>query len=118
MLKEIALANEAFDENMKDILDFQYSPHHVAANYGKVLLCEYIIKKTGLVNPSHKKGFLPIHIAARLGHFDTVKFLANHLQNKNPRSNNGITVLHFATIKGDLKTQSSSVVWLLLSNPS
>ena len=111
ILKEMALAVEVFCKTIDEIYDStnvpisdQYSPHHVAANYGSVFLCEYVIKKTGLENPPNDQGFLrlaflPVHFAAYSKQFETVKYLMSHLENKNPATKNGLTVLHIAAMK-------------------
>ena len=68
---------------------FQWSPHHVAANYGLLNLYKYIIKKTGYINPKIKKGsenrgITPLHLAARNGHLEICQLIIENVDDKNP----------------------------------
>ena len=39
--------------------EYNWSPMHIAADYGDVELCKYIARITDLVNPVNRHGFTP-----------------------------------------------------------
>jgi ankyrin repeat protein len=82
--------------------NFNWSPLHVAAISGSLVLFEYILKKVKNNITEGRHGLTAMHIAASQGHLEIVKFLAENGSDKNPAAADvyGFTPLHFAAMNG------------------
>ena len=84
-----------------------FSPLHIIAFCGDLLLYKYILEKSSDKNPKIRTeelgGAAPIHVAALYNNLEIVKFCIEHDENKNPKDCEGSTPLHHAAYKGDLE---------------
>ena len=84
-----------------------FSPLHIAARFGEVSLCEFILKITKDKNPGLKNGdvgWTALHEAAQRGHLLISYMIMNELKDKNPKDVDGYTPLHAAASGGHLET--------------
>ena len=81
----------------------QWAPHHIAAEYGVLELCEYIFQKTTLRNPATKFGTTPLHIVAAKGQTDLFQLIIKDSVEKNPGDKKRKTPLHLAAKEGHLE---------------
>ena len=81
----------------------QWSPLHIAAACGDLELCNYIVQKTGDINPKDFRNVTPLHLAAYNGHLLICELIANSLVDKNPPDDNGMMPLHISTTGENLK---------------
>ena len=114
MIKELALALTVFLLYHPESCPHQgckhrsvpHSPLHIAAEAGRISLCEFILKVTKDKNPRITSGpvldlgWTPLHEAANGGHLEMCKLLIGKMQEKNPVDNSGWTPLHFAAKSG------------------
>lgn len=75
-----------------------YTSLYVAAEYGKLNICNFIIKNT-LQNTlkTTDNEYTPLHIAAQKGHLEVCKLLFKNMEEKNPLNSNGKTPLQLAS---------------------
>ena len=81
----------------------QWSPLHIAAAFGDLELCNYIVQKTGDINPKDIRSVTPLHLAAHKGHLGICKLIANSLVDKNLPDEFGMTPLHISATSENLK---------------
>ena len=125
-IKELAIAAQDFFKHPKSRLNLQWSPLHIAANYGSLEFYKYISRKCGCINHVGDSGLTSIHMAASAGHLEIVTFIIDNLQDQNqsadsrridavsqptfgdpvcnPRKEDGLTPLHFAALNGHFET--------------
>ena len=87
--------------------EMSFSPLHIAAEFGQVSLCEFILKVTKDKNPGLKNGdvgWTPLHEAAQQGHLLICYMIMNEIKDKNPKDVDGYTPLHAAASGGHLET--------------
>ena len=99
-IKELALAVDSFNTPYIQNTEFQYSPLHVVAKHGNVILFKQLAEKTSSINPKDKNGSTPFHYASEKGHLSICKFIIENSTDKNPKDNHGDTPLHRAADKG------------------
>ena len=75
----------------------------IAAKYGNLQLCKFIIRKTGIPNPVGMDGSSALHLAVQFGHLEVTKYIINKTENENPKNSFGRTPLHFAAQEGHLQ---------------
>ena len=73
-----------------------------AAAIGDPELCNYIVQKTGDINPKDKNGITLLHTVAKNGQTEICKILLKYVQDVNPKTFNGRTPLHEAAQNGHL----------------
>ena len=89
------------------------TPHHLAAKFGHLALCELIIPEVTNKNPESKNeahdGFTPLHFAAQMGHVSICELIIkkhlkvlNYKNHPNPTNDRGWTPLHVAAENGNL----------------
>ena len=77
------IANSLIDKNPKSFAMEGKTPLHIACEYGKVEICEYLMKKIGEEHsPTNDPG----------------RYLINKNRNRNPKMDNGRTPLHLAAL--------------------
>ena len=104
IVKDLAIATESFyTSRCESPLEYQYSPHHIAARAGLLSLLKFIVQKTALLNPANDEGCTGLHYAAIEGHFEVCKYLIEDLEDKNPAAYNGSTPLHDCIYGGYLE---------------
>ena len=100
-LRKITTAVYRFYLKNSSRKEYQWSPHHIAADYGNVRLYKHIIKKIGFENLTNNNDVTPLHIAVQYGHVDICKLIIENTKSDiNPRKINGWTPLHIAAKKG------------------
>ena len=76
-LKELAFAVEEFSTQNYYKYAYQFSPVHVLAYEGMLLLYKKVVKKTRVINPADNYEQTPLHFAAEKGHLELVQFPVN-----------------------------------------
>ena len=88
--------------------EMSFSPLHIAAEFGHLSLCEFILKVTKDKNPGLKngdiEGWTPLHEAAQGGHLLISYMIMNEIKDKSPKDVNGCTPLHAVASGGHLET--------------
>ena len=79
------------------------SPLHIAAEFGNLELCRYIIDRIEDKNPKDFCGETPLHWAAEKGHYEVCKLILEKISDKNPKDFYGNTPLQIAAEYGNLK---------------
>ena len=107
IIKKLSIAVHKFftsDEHFISIYFglYQWSPLHIAAAIGDPELCNYIVQKTGDINPKDKNGITLLHTVAKNGQTEICKILLKYVQDVNPKTFNGRTPLHEAAQNGHL----------------
>ena len=68
LVKDLAIASDSFYSSLSHMVAYQLSPHHIAAYAGHLSLLNFIVQKTGLLNPASKDaGWTGLHFAAYHG---------------------------------------------------
>ena len=81
----------------------QWSPLHIAAAFGDLELCNYIVEKTEDINQKDIRSVTPLHLAAHKGHLGICKLIANSLVDKNLPDEFGMTPLHISATSDNFK---------------
>ena len=138
-IKELVIAAQGFFKHPQSRLNFQWSPLHIAADYGSLEFYKYISRKCGCINHVGDDGLTSIHMAAIAGHLEIVTFIIDNLQDQNqssalcridavsqptfgdpvcnPEDADGLTPLHFAALNGHFKTCKFLMNLLKTKNP-
>ena len=139
-IKELAIAAQGFFKHPQSRLNFQWSPLHIAADYGSLEFYKYISRKCGCINHvGGNGGSTSIHMAASAGHLEIVTFIIDNLQDQNqsaascridavsqptfgdpvcnPEKADGLTPLHFAALNGRFETCKFLMNLLKNKNP-
>ena len=91
--------------NSKDPL----TPLHIAATFGNLEMCKYILDRTEAKNLSLSVIGTPLHGAARNGHLEVCKLIMENVKDnnadRNPSNEFGNTPLHFAARHSTLKLE-------------
>ena len=105
IVKELALATHEFYKlRMKRNWFRQiFSPLYIAADQGKLQLCQYMIGRSIDVNWKDKIGQTPLLLAAKMGHFEITKLILGNVVEKNPPTDDGCTPLYVAASHGHLE---------------
>jgi hypothetical protein len=95
----------------------RWSPLHIAAACGDLELCNYIVQKTGDINPKDFRSVTPLHLAAHKGHLHICKLIANSLKDTNPPDDFGMTPLHISASGENLKLFQFFLDTAVVKNP-
>jgi ankyrin repeat protein len=76
---------------------------HLAARYGHLDLCRFIIQNLSDKSPKSIEGWTPFHEAASSGHLKVCKFLMEYVSGINAGNNWGVTAIHLAAKDNHLK---------------
>lgn len=89
----------------------EVSALHLAAMFGKVEICEFLLEKGCFQNLDvmDDQGETPIHFAARFGHPQIIQILSERGGNIDAQSKVGLTALHVAASKGYLECVRSLI---------
>ena len=109
-LRKITTAVYRFYLKNSSRKEYQWSPHHIAADYGNVRLYKHIVKKVGFENLTNNNDVTPLHIAAIKGHFNICKLFCKKIPKIDIEDQDGWTPLKFAVYK-----KQWSVAWLIAS---
>ena len=101
-LKEFAILVKEFHDAVPKRSEQKWSPMHVAAERGRLDLCNLIVKETSVRNPIGQNRLTPIHFAAQAGHLEVYEFLTDGVENKNPKAGRRLSPLHLAAKNGHL----------------
>ena len=108
------------------LLNPKWSPHHIVANFGSLKLFEFVVKRTGEINPSLNNGVTAFHLAAESGCLEMCKYIIERIEDaihntkrmklenfvgnsrhwdwkteiKNPADKFGMTPLHYSAKNG------------------
>ena len=103
-IKELFVAVELFFEVDPSRMRKQWSPLHIASEYGNLHLYMYIIEKIGNDNANDHTDASPYHLAAKNGHLAICSYIIETAEDKNPAAHdNGCTPLHHSAENGHWK---------------
>ena len=77
-LRKIIIAMDQFYKKNNFRMLYQWSPHHVAADYGCNELYKFVIEKVGNENVGNENDVTPLHIAVQYGHQEISKLIVEH----------------------------------------
>ena len=124
IVKELATAIKEFFKVRQSRYGKQWSPLHIAAERGLLILGQHITRRTednnpriGDKNPMQTVGISALHMAAQEGHLEFCIFIMEKLENKNPGDNDGDTPLHLAARDGHLKVCRAIIETVENKNP-
>ena len=124
VMKELAIAVNQFFDFRASRYGKQWSPLHIAAERGLLMLYQYISTKTGIINHGRPEESTALLLATQEGKLEIVKFIIDNILEKaasadanlgvaqlifdnridiNPRGINGSTPLHVAAQYGRLE---------------
>ena len=86
--------------NAKDATGGAYTPLHMAANRGQLVVAQFLLANGAEVDAKNNSNETPLHVAARGGHKAMVELLLSHKANVKAADNNGQTPLHLAAGNG------------------
>ena len=86
--------------NAKDATGGAYTPLHMAANRGQLVVAQFLLANGAEVDAKNNSNETPLHVAARGGHKAMVELLLSHKANVKAADNNGQTPLHMAAGNG------------------
>ena len=75
---------------------------HLAARYGHLDLCQFLIQNLPKQNRRSGNGWTPFHEAACFGHLKVCKFLMEYVSNINAGNSSDVTALHLAAKENKL----------------
>ena len=79
IVKELAIAIQEFFKVCQSRYEEQWSPLHIAAERGLLVLGQHITRKTGDKNPVQSDGWSALHMAAGQGHIEFCIFIMEKL---------------------------------------
>ena len=66
------------------------TPLHIAAEYGNLKICKFIMNHINEKNPPNDEGVTPLHLAAENGHLNVCEYIMMHIEEKNPADIYGV----------------------------
>ncbi len=87
----------------QDEENYNWTPLHVAAGYGRVEIARMLIDAGANVNVQDADGLTPLHVAALNGRVEIVRMLIDAGANVNVQDQWDWTPLHWATKNGDIE---------------
>ena len=110
--KELCLAIVNFFKLGSNMMSYNYSPLHIAAEIGLIEHSRRIIQITDYRNNnSYLPNFTPLHLAAENGHLEVCRLILENAASKNPVAFDGLTPLHSAARRGH-----KDIIKLLVAN--
>ena len=94
IVKNFAIASRQFYKHFQK--GNHWSPVHIAAFSGDLLLNMQISEKLKMNDPKSKSGSTPFHSAASGGNTEIYHYLMKDVKEKNPADNHGYTPLYIA----------------------
>ena len=102
-VKEFANIVDKFYKSSPSSCKQQWTPFHIAAEFGNLDLYQFITEKSENKNEARIDGVTPLHLAAEFGHFSVCEFILQYAINQNPEDNLGWTPLHWSAQNGHLE---------------